>query len=366
METTTIGFIGLGLIGGSIAKAIRKFHPEYTIKAYTHTPETLEKASASGVVHVCCDRLDERFGDCDFIFLCAPVRTNISYLATLKALIKPSCVITDVGSVKNDIHLAVEGLGMGANFIGGHPMAGSEKTGFDNSADYLIENAYYIITPSDEIGEDKVEAYKELVRSLGSLPLVLSYSEHDFITAGVSHLPHIIASTLVNEIARLDGPEEHMKLIAAGGFKDITRIASSSPEMWQHICLSNREMILKVIDVYKDMLDEARKLVSSSDEEGIYKMFESSRNYRDSLPDTISGPNKKVFALYCDIYDEAGGIATITTLLAMNNISIKNIGIINNREFEEGVLRIEFDEKDAYTKAASVLTDRNYRIHRRK
>lgn len=362
---TKIGFIGLGLIGGSIAKAIRKFHPEHQIIAYTHTPATLEKAAAAGVVQVCCDRVDKRFGECDYIFLCAPVRTNISYLETLKDIIKPSCVITDVGSVKGDIHEAVRTLGMEANFIGGHPMAGSEKTGFDNSADYLIENAYYIITPSEGVDSEKVTAYEELVRSLGSLPLTLSYSEHDFITAGVSHLPHIIASTLVNEIARLDGPEEHMKLIAAGGFKDITRIASSSPEMWQHICLSNREMILKVIDIYGEMLQDARELVSSADGEGIYKMFESSRNYRDSLPDTTAGPNKKVFVLYCDIYDEAGGIATITTLLAMNSINIKNIGIIHNREFEEGVLRIEFYHEDAYMKATSVLTDRNYRIHRR-
>lgn len=365
METTTIGFIGLGLIGGSIAKAIRKFYPEYRIYAYTHTPETLQKAAAADVVHICCDQVDDRFGDCDYIFLCAPVRTNISYLKTLKGIIKPTCILTDVGSVKGDIHRAVNELGMGANFIGGHPMAGSEKTGFDNSADYLIENAYYILTPSAETTPEQVDAYKNLVHSLGALPLVLSYTEHDFITASVSHLPHIIASTLVNEIASLDGPEEHMKLIAAGGFRDITRIASSSPEMWQHICLSNKDMILKVLDVYLDMMQQAKSMVVSEDSDGIYKMFESSRNYRDSLPDMISGPNRKVFVLYCDLYDEAGGIATITTLLAMNNINIKNVGIIHNREFEEGVLRIEFYGEDACTKAASVLTDRNYRIHRR-
>lgn len=365
MGTTTVGFIGLGLIGGSIAKAIRRFHPDYTICAYTHTPATLQKAAQAGVVDVCCDRIDQRFSACDYIFLCAPVRTNISYLTLLKELIKPSCIITDVGSVKGDIHQAVISLGLEANFIGGHPMAGSEKTGFDNSADYLIENAYYVITPSEGVSPLQVSAYEELVRSLKSIPLILSYTEHDYITAGVSHLPHIIASTLVNEIADLDGPEEHMKLIAAGGFKDITRIASSSPEMWQHICLSNREMILKVIDVYLEMLKNARAMVDSGDGEGIYQMFATSRDYRDSLPDTRSGPTEKLFLLYCDIYDEAGGIATITTMLAMNNINIKNIGIIHNREFEEGVLRIEFYTENAYEKAAQVLTERNYRIHRR-
>ncbi|WP_230397228.1 prephenate dehydrogenase [Novisyntrophococcus fermenticellae] len=360
---TKIGFIGLGLIGGSIAKAIRKFHPDYQLMAYTHTKATLDQAASDGVIQICCDQIDERFGICDYIFLCAPVGANISYLKTLRDIISPSCILTDVGSVKGDIHQAVQALGMSASFIGGHPMAGSEKTGFENSADYLIENAYYIITPSEEIDSQKVDAYEELVYSLGAIPLRLTAEEHDFITAGVSHLPHIVASALVNEIARLDGSKGYMKMIAAGGFKDITRIASSSPVMWQHICLSNRDMILKVIDSFQEMLTDARKLVDSSDEGGLYAMFEASRDYRDSLPDTVLGPLKKDYVLYCDIYDEAGGIATITTLLAMNSISIKNIGIIHNREFEEGVLRIEFYQEESYRRAALVLTDRNYRIH---
>ncbi|MDD3279531.1 MAG: prephenate dehydrogenase [Lachnospiraceae bacterium] len=364
MNDITIGFIGLGLIGGSIAKALRKFHPSYRLYAYTHTPATLQKAVAAGVIDLACTENDARFGECDYIFLCAPVRTNISYLVSLKERIKPDCIITDVGSVKGDIHRAVTKLGMEENFIGGHPMAGSEKTGFDNSADYLIENAYYIITPSAKSPENKVRAYRDLVHSLGAIPLVLSYEEHDYITAAISHLPHIIASALVNEVAALDGPEQHMKMIAAGGFKDITRIASSSPEMWQHICLSNKDMILKLIDSYTELLLDARKRISDSDAAGLLEMFHHSKDYRDSLPESKSGTASSIHVLYCDIYDEAGGIATITTLLAMNSISIKNIGIIHNREFEEGVLRIEFYTTDACEKAAIVLTERNYCIHR--
>lgn len=365
MTRLSIGFIGLGLIGGSIAKAIRKFHPEYQLYAYTHTPATLQKAVEAGVIDVPCSQNDPKFGKCDFIFLCAPVRTNISYLTDLKDIIKPSCIITDVGSVKGDVHRAVIDLDMEANFIGGHPMAGSEKTGFDNATDYLIENAYYIITPSAASTDAQVKAYEQLVKSLGAISLILSYDEHDYITAAISHLPHIIASSLVNEIAALDGPDQHMKMIAAGGFKDITRIASSSPEMWQHICISNRDMILKLIDSYISMLTDARTLVQNSDADGLFDMFRRSRDYRDSLPDSKSGTASRIHMLYCDIYDEAGGIATITTMLAMNKINIKNIGIIHNREFEEGVLRIEFDTEDACEKAAHVLEERNYRIHRR-
>ena len=152
-------------------------------------------------------------------------------------------------------------------------------------------------------------------------------------------------------------------MIAAGGFKDITRIASSSPVMWQQICMENREMISRVLDEYIRLIVQAKCWVDNGDADEIYQMFAQSREYRNSLPDSKKGVLDRVYALYCDIYDEAGGIATIATLLAMNNINIKNIGIIHNREFEEGVLRIEFYDEEAYKKAETVLKERNYRIY---
>ena len=133
--------------------------------------------------------------------------------------------------------------------------------------------------------------------------------------------------------------------------------------MWQQICLENREMISGVLDEYIRLLVQARCWVDNGDSDELYRMFSDSRDYRDSLPDSSKGMLQKEYTLYCDIYDEAGGIATIATLLAMNNINIKNIGIVHNREFEEGVLRIEFYEEDALKKSDKVLRERNYRVH---
>lgn len=242
-------------------------------------------------------------------------------------------------------------------------MAGSEKTGFENATDMLIENAYYILTPGGQIDIPRLTQFMELISSLGAIPLVLTYEEHDYITAAVSHLPHIIASTLVNAVQKMDTPEENMKLIAAGGFKDITRIASSSPVMWQQICLENRSMISKVLDEYIRLIVQAKCWVDNGDADEIYNMFSNSREYRNSLPEASKGVIEKIYVFYCDIYDEAGGIATIATLLAMNSISIKNIGIIHNREFEEGVLRIEFYDEESCVKAQNVLKERNYTLH---
>lgn len=244
-------------------------------------------------------------------------------------------------------------------------MAGSEKSGFLNSKSMLIENAYFILTPSSTVSQDKVAAYSTFVESLKALPVILDYKEHDLITGTISHLPHIIASTLVNFVKDTDTKDELMKQLAAGGFKDITRIASSSPTMWQHICLKNGDNIVKILDAYIDMLKNARDSVAESSEQKLYDLFETSKNYRNSIPEGSSGPIKKVFAIYCDIIDEAGGIATIATILASNNISIKNIGIIHNREFEEGVLRIEFYDESSSHNATELLQKYRYIVYER-
>ena len=360
----TIGFIGLGLIGGSIAKAIRKYHPDYHILAYNRSKEALASAISPGIIDGGCEEMkDPRFGSCDYVFLCAPVEINLECLAYLKEIRQPGCIITDVGSVKGIIHQKVDELGMTDCFNGGLPMAGSEKTGFDHSNERILENAYYILTPGGEVGLEYISDFTELISSLGAIPMVLTAEEHDFITAGVSHLPHIVAATLVNALASLDTPEEQMKTVAAGGFKDITRIASSSPEVWQQICLSNQKQLSNVLDSYIRLLVQAKYLVDNKKGHELYNMFESSREYRNSMEDSSYGPTKKEYVVYCDLLDEAGGIAAVTTILAINQISIKNIGITHNREFEEGALRIEFYEEQAGILARKVLKDHGYTIH---
>ena len=365
MASTKIGFIGLGLIGGSVAKAIRKYYPDYELIAFDKSRETLALAVHEGTIDTACSPIDNNFKGCSYIFLCAPVSCNTAYLAQLKEIVKDGCILTDVGSVKTSIHEEIIALNMEENFIGGHPMAGSEKSGFANSKAHLIENAYYILTPSAKVPAEKISAYQELVSSLKALPVVLDYHEHDHVTGTISHLPHIIASSLVNFVRDTDTQDELMKALAAGGFKDLTRIASSSPVMWQQICLKNGENISHILGQYIEALKAAKDAVDSGNEKALYTLFESSRDYRDSMPNSSAGPIKKQFAVYCDIIDEAGGIATIATILASNNINIKNIGIIHNREFEEGVLRIEFYDGASSAKAAELLQKYRYIVYER-
>lgn len=364
-----IGFIGFGLIGGSIARALKKINPEYHILAYDrhiNKPSTdLLAAHSDGVLDRITFSLEEGFSECDIIYLCAPVIANIEYLKKLKPLLKSSCILTDVGSVKGNIHNAVTDLGLETQFIGGHPMTGSEKTGYLNSYAMLLENAYYILTPTSKTPSHMTQTLFRLVEQMGSIPIILDFTEHDEITAAISHVPHIIAAQLVNLVRESDEKADKMKLLAAGGFKDITRIASSSPVMWQNICLTNSTDIRNLLDRYIASLCKVSDALSVQDEDYLYQMFDTAGEFRNSIPNKSSGLIKKIYEIYLDIMDEAGAIATIATLLASNQISIKNIGIIHNREFQEGVLRIEFYEEDASKKATTLLKRYNYRIYER-
>ncbi len=360
-----IGFIGLGLIGGSIAKRLKVLNKDLTIIATAGHLSTITSAYDEGLIanNTLCDITD--FYDCDYIFLCTPVQKNIEYLRKLKGHINPQCIITDVGSVKSDIHREVIALGMESQFIGGHPMAGSEKTGLGSAKDSLLENAYYIITPTSQSTESAVAAFTGLVESLGAIPMVLDYELHDYATAAISHLPHVIAYNLVNLVRACDDSQETMKTIAAGGFKDITRIASSSPVMWENICLSNKEPLLKLIDAYVAMLQQTRDDILAEDGHALITAFSQAKDYRDSITIHRNGVLKPVYELYMDLLDEAGGIATVATILASNHLSIKNIGIIHNREFEDGVLRLEMYDQKSLDSAIALLNRHHYTIYKR-
>lgn len=366
MNFTKFGFLSLGLIGGSIALAIKDLYPDSQIVAYARRQETLDQAIQAGAIDQGTTAIDDTFTDCDIIFLCAPVSINNRFLEEIKLHISEKTIITDVGSVKGSIHEAVEKLGLNKHFIGGHPMAGSEKTGFENANPKLLENAYYILTPTDEVNKDAVDAYYNLVKDMCAIPLVLTHKEHDYVTAAISHVPHLVAAALANLVHDHDSKEGTMKSIAAGGFKDITRIASSSPDMWEAICMSNADNIADLLDDYIDSLQTISKAVRKKQKGFTFDLFTASKAYRDSFTDLPKGPIKKIFACYVDIPDQTGAIASLATLLAKADISIKNIGIVHNREFEEGVLRIEFNNQAACDEAIKLLKELNYSIYSRK
>ena len=348
IKDSTMAFIGLGLIGGSLAKGIKRARPDIRIMAYMRTRAKLEQAQKDGIVDVILEGIGEELRECDLIFLCTPVEYNARYLSAIRPFLKPGALITDVGSTKTDIHEEIRRQGLEHCFVGGHPMTGSEKTGYENSTDHLLENAYYIVTPPEgQSGEsaqytENVRRILAVAQAVDAIPLVLDYREHDRVTAAVSHLPHLVASSLVNLVKDNDSAAGTMRRIAAGGFKDITRIASSSPEMLEQICMTNAAPIGDMLEQYIYSLQEILAQIRGHKGRDIYRLFDQSRSYRNSISDRAKGPIEPSYEFSVDVADEVGSISTIAVILAAKGISIKNIGINNNRERGEGALKIAF------------------------
>ena len=362
MNDEVIAFIGLGLIGGSIARGIKREAPDTKIMAYMRTRSRLDKAREDGIVDVILDGIGEELSECDFIFLCTPVEYNAEYLSKIQPFLKPGAIVTDVGSTKTDIHEAVIRLGMESWFVGGHPMAGSEKTGYENSTDHLLENAYYIITPTAQTTKEQTNRIVHIAEMIGSIPIVLDYHEHDFVTAAISHLPHIVASSLVNLVKDSDNQQGLMKRLAAGGFKDITRIASSSPEMWEQICMTNHKNLSLILERYIASLNLILSELNKKNGSYINQLFENSRDYRNSFSEKATGPIAPEYSFTVDMADEVGAISTLSVILAAKGISIRNIGINHNREHGEGTLRIAFYDKETMDQAWNQLERYHYEL----
>lgn len=362
LDNLTFGFIGIGLIGGSVAKALRRVYPSCKIIVFNRGAKPRVLAMNDGTANIAVDSVNNTFNECDYIFLCTPVEKNVEYLKILKTIIKDDCIITDVGSVKENIHKAVKILDMEKNFIGGHPMAGSEKTSYEHASDRLLENAYYPITPTDAVDNKYIEEYTQIVSDIGAIPIKIDYREHDRVVAAISHLPHLIASSLVNLVKHNDSKLEYMKTFAAGGFKDITRIASSSPEMWEQICMTNNINISHMLGLYIEDLKKVQNELDTKNGQAINDMISESRDYRDNLDEHNNSIIQRSYSVFCDIIDESGAIATIATILATNGVSIKNIGIIHNREHQEGVLKISFYDEVSAKKAIEQLERHRYRV----
>ncbi len=360
-----VGVVGLGLMGGSLAKALKKKYENINIVACNRSVDSLKNAYEDKIIDDYCTDINNIFCNCNIIFICTPVSTITNYVNKLLNYIDKDCIITDVGSTKGTLFDDMEKIEDKICFIGGHPMTGSELTRYSSAKSYLYENAYYILAPLKSVSNDKLNILVDIIKNIGAIPVILSPYEHDYIVAAISHVPHVVAAAIVNLVKKLDTKNEHMHTLAAGGFKDITRIASSSPEMWQNISIENKKEILKVLKEFRNIIEEYENLLLNDNEEEIFNYFSSAKDYRDSFINRNPLPTSKYYEIYVDILDQLGSIATVSTMLSVNNINIKNIGIINNREFENGVLQIVFDSQQAQQKSIELLKKMNYTIYTR-
>jgi len=348
--------VGLGLIGGSLALALRK-NPEVNIIGYDIDSHTVRKAKKLGIIDDMAVHVKEAAQKADIIIFATPVNATLQFMNELQDWpLKKDVLLSDTGSTKNSIMEKAKVLKQkGISFIGGHPMAGSHKSGVEAAKAHLFENAYFMLTPLEDEKEENILILESLLTTTKGKILRLSAKEHDHMTAVVSHFPHIVAASLVHQ---LSGENENFPLtkqLAAGGFRDITRIASSNPIMWRDITLQNRQELIVQLDKWQYEMETVKALLNQAAPDDIEHYFSRAKHVRDELPTTSQGAMYTVFDLYVDVPDYPGVISEVTGILAKHAISITNIRIVETREDVFGILVISFQTDEDRNLAAVQL-----------
>ncbi|HKZ15916.1 MAG TPA: prephenate dehydrogenase/arogenate dehydrogenase family protein [Geobacteraceae bacterium] len=276
--------VGVGLIGGSLARVLREKNGVEEIVGIGRTEKNLRKAVELGVIDSYCQDPREGVKGADLVFLATPVCSITRIVADIAPFLSPGCIVTDGGSVKGMIVSACESLmPEGTFFVGAHPIAGTEKSGVDASFSTLYSDKRCIITPTPETDKDALEKVVNMWTVAGSQVVLMDAEKHDRIVAAISHLPHMVAYSLVNAVGGYDRYDENILKYSAGGFRDFTRIASSDPIMWRDIALLNRDAILETMDLYIECFSQLRALVEKEDGPGLEDFFARSKQSRDAI-----------------------------------------------------------------------------------
>jgi prephenate dehydrogenase len=347
----------LGLIGGSLALCIKQEHGDCQITGYDIYEEQGKLAKMLSVVDGLAVSIEEGAKDADLIIITTPVGETEKIIDLLyETPLKENVLITDAGSTKFEVVKKAKKLKeKGITFIGGHPMAGSHKSGVSAARPLLFENAFYLLTPDKDIKKEKINELKEWLKGTKAKFLIVSPEEHDLLTGVISHFPHIIAASLVHQAEKTSKEQNLIPRLAAGGFRDITRIASSSPTMWRDILLQNRDVLLKLLSQWKEEMEVVVNMLEDEDDTKIYQYFEEAKNFRDELPQHQSGAIPAFYDLYVDVPDYPGVVSEVTGYLAKEEISITNIRIRETRETIIGVLVISFQTEDDRTRAIKCI-----------
>ena len=282
MRWKKITLIGVGLLGGSLGMVLRRRHLAGSVVGYVRRPASLAECEKHGAVDRATLDLAEAVAEADLIVLCTPIAQMRPLVKQMLPGLKAGAVVTDVGSVKGSVVREIEPLvkKAGAHFIGSHPMAGAEKMGVSAARADLFSRAVCVLTPTARSHPAALEQVERLWKTAGARLVRLTPEIHDQLVSRSSHLPHVLAATLVNLVLGRGYPEAQA-LLCANGFRDTTRIASGSPEMWRDIALANRKHLGRALARFAKDLDAFRRELESGNEAALAKFFQQAKERRD-------------------------------------------------------------------------------------
>ncbi|MBD3316135.1 MAG: prephenate dehydrogenase/arogenate dehydrogenase family protein [Chitinivibrionales bacterium] len=356
----------VGLLGGSLGLAVRKAGYGGKIIGLS-SPDGIAKAQEVGCIDegMGYDQLSKVVAEGGLLFLCSPISGILQALDRLADLELPAnLIITDIGSTKRRIvERARETLPSHVRFVGGHPMAGSEKRGPAAADPYLFQNSIYVLTPYAEQPDDREKALGNfLEHHLGCRHVFINPDMHDTIAATVSHVPHLLAVTLVNLAGEIEQHVPGTLKLAAGGFRDMTRIASAPYGMWRDILSSNRTTISPLLDRYMTAL---RRMRDEMVDPGLGEAFESAASIRGSIPANSKGFLRPLSEVLVIARDHPGAIVAIARPLAENGINIKDIEVLKVREGEGGTIRLAFESAQIAAQAVKILSSAGFTARER-
>lgn len=355
----------MGLIGGSFGLALKRTGFGGAVVGIGRRA-TLDEAVGLGVIDEgwTYEEMGRALRGADLVLLCTPIKRILELLPEVGRYAEAGALVTDAGSTKRRIvDAAARALPEGLHFVGGHPMAGSEKSGVAAADPFLFENAIYILTPGADVPETPYAALVELVRGIGSKVLEMDAAVHDRTVAAISHLPQLMATGLVEMVGRLHEEDGFFLTLAAGGFRDLTRIASSPyAPVWEDICQTNPDEIRGMIDRYIAQLAVMRDRV---EEAALARDFDYANRVRDGLPRDAKGFIHTLHELLVVAQDRPGIIAEMSAALAAGGININDIEVMKVREGEGGTIRLGFDSGEAAEGALEVLTGLGYEARHR-
>lgn len=336
--------IGTGLIGGSIGLALAGLG--HDVVGFDSDSERLARARELEAVGSVAADLEDAASGADVAFVALPVGAIAAAVARLLDAGVP--LVTDVGSVKGPVvaevaRLCPEGA---ARFIGGHPMAGSEQEGIDGARADLFVGAAWVVTPTPATAEGTYAILSGILRELQAEVVAVTPEDHDVLVSFVSHVPQLAASTLMDVATTHEAQHRALLRLAAGGFRDMTRIAASQPTIWLDILTSNRDAVLGALDAYLAGLQNARDIVAAGDREALKALLDRARAARRNLPVGISMATKLV-ELRIVVPDAPGVLAEVTTLAGRLGVNVADLEIAHSKEGNEGVLVLIVAADDA-------------------
>jgi prephenate dehydrogenase len=314
-------------------------------------PETVRKALQIGAIDV-SRSLSAGAAQADVIIICTPLSAYPGIIERIKPHLKAGCIVSDVGSTKQTVMQAFQELPPHIWGIGGHPMAGAEVKGLIGADRYLFENAVYVLTPGKTVPSEQIEYLSRLLAATGARIKLMEASQHDRLAATVSHLPHLSAVALVN----LTGGREDDLLLAAGGFRDSTRIASSTPELWEDILMSNRDILLEKLDGLINELTEIKRTLHYRDTATLHEKLARAKAIRDIIPQVRRGLMPGFSDIICIVPDRPGIIGRLGSILDRHKINIVDIEILRAREGDGGTIRLGVPSPQDAGQAVEALT----------